>query len=333
MGGGINLQTRYWGTSNFQESYISFSNLLETIYTMEINERIPIGIFSNKPDEYTNFHGYSPIFKPGGYVELSKESDVAPDDVCCISDLRYSWVDEYGNLFQDANITYDLFTCDPRTIQVGRSNICDNSMYKFCIQNMDPNLKNKCNVWLRGLFNRQLLESGLISTINNIMIPHCSENINNLNCDIWLSAIRQSGNEVYFNIADNVIRAQVDKSNLKCAFPPKYIIDAQSDLGVSRECWYRECAFTPNYLLLTENIIIKNNCHLTECNINIRNLDIVSTTEMAILCNNHIVAKTSKDDSNTLIQQAENNIFLLTEHNILFILIMIFMSFIFLKSS
>ncbi|CCU56258.1 entry-fusion complex component, myristylprotein [Mythimna separata entomopoxvirus 'L'] len=331
MGGSVDIDTRYGGSSAFQETFLSFSNLINTIYILTRNERIPIGIYSNNINDYTNYRGYNPIFKPGGYVELSKNNDVGPDDLCCIYDWRYAWVDGNEQLSQNASLFKQLYTCDPRTIQVGTNNICDESMYKACILNFNTYryLKPKCGVWLDGLYRRYQTSISIINNINNILIESCSNSINNDLCDIWLMAIRNSGNPVFFRFADNVLIAQKDKTNLKCAFPPNYIIETQNRLSTPKECWYRECAFSPNYLLLTDNIILKNNCSLSECNINIGNLDVVNATEISITCNNNTNnTVTSKQKYDILLKESEDYRFLLT-NNIL-ILILLFILFIFI---
>ncbi|AAG02741.1 poxvirus myristoylprotein [Betaentomopoxvirus amoorei] len=334
MGGSVDIEARYTGSSNFQETYLSFSNLINTIYILTRDERIPIGIFSNNPDDYRNYRGYTAIFKPGGYKELLKVNDLGPDDLCCIYDWRYAWVDENNILSQNASVNKNLFTCDPRTIQVGTNNICDNSMYRACILDFNNHryLEAKCGVWLDGLFKRFATASNIINNTNNILLQSCSNNINNDLCIKWLIAIRNSGNPTFFSLADNVLNAQTDKTNLKCAFSPSYITDTQNRLNVPKECWYRECAFSPNYLLLTDNITLKNNCSLSECNINIGNLDIVSASEVTITCNNNKSnTVSSRQKLDILLRESEDYRFLLTNNILILILLFIFLIFLIIR--
>lgn len=327
MGGSVNIEAKYWGSSNFQETFLSFSNLINTIYVLTRNERIPIGIYSNNHNDYNNYKGYNPIFKPGGYKELIKVNDIGPDDLCCVYNWRYAWVDQDNKLSQNASLFKDLYTCDPRTLQVGTNNICDDSMYKVCINNFNEYrfLESKCGVWLDGLMKRFTTASDIINNINNILSTSCSENIKNDLCSYWLSAIRNSGNPNYFSIADNVLYAQQDKTDLKCAFPPNYILETQRRLNVPKECWYRECAFSPNYLLLTDNITLKNNCSLSECNINIGNLDIVAETEITITCNNNSTEIiTSREKFDIILKESEDYRFLLTNNILILIILFIF---------
>lgn len=335
MGGSVDIQSRYWGSSYFQETYLSFSKLINTIYTMEIGERVPIGTYSNNANSYVNFKGYKPIIKPGGYTELEKNGDLGSDDFCCTHDWRYAWVDTNNQMSQNANLFSSLYTCDPRTIQVGTNNICDDSLYKVCINEneFDLKIKSKCYVWLKGLYTRYLTSASIISDINNKLRITCSENIDHPLCDIWLSSIRNSGNPIYFDIADSVLRAQKDKSRFKCSFPPQYIIDAQRKIATPRECWYKECVFSPNHFLLTENITLKNNCMLTECNINIGSLDIVAQTEIVLTCNNTKKVNSSKSESESLHKEAEDYRFLIPDNTIFFLLILIFLLFLILKNN
>ncbi|CCU55656.1 entry-fusion complex component, myristylprotein [Choristoneura biennis entomopoxvirus] len=334
MGGSIDIDARYTGSSNFQETFLSFSNFINTIYILTRDERIPIGIYSNNPNDYFNYRGYNAIFKPGGYKELLKVTDVGPDDLCCIYDWRYAWLDQNGELSQNASLSKDLYTCDPRTIQVGTNNICDESMYRACILQFNDHryLESKCGIWLDGMYKRFNTASDTINNTNNRLLPSCSNSINNDLCIKWLIALRNSGNPNYYSIADNVLNAQPDKTNLKCAFSPTYITETQNRLNTPKECWYRECAFSPNYLLLTNNITLKNNCSLSECNINIANLDIVSASEVTITCNNNRTNTiSSREKFNILIRESEDYRFLLTNNIIILILLFIFLIFLLLR--
>jgi hypothetical protein len=335
MGGSVNIQSRYWGSSNFQETFLSFSQIINTMHTLELSQRIPIGIYSNDPRDYENFHGYNPIFKPGGYKELLKVSNLAPDELCCIYDWRYGWINEGNEISQIANLNNNLLTCDSRTIQVGRSSICDEPMYRACILDFDnhSHLKYKCSVWLKGLYLRFLTASDIITRINDTLTPICITNIDYPICESWLSAIRNGGNIAYFSIADNVLTSQRDKTNLKCAFPPDYILQAQRRVYTPRECWYRECAFSPNYLLLSENIAVKNNCLLTECNINIGNLDILSLSDITLTCNNSVNVINSKEKMTMLLNESEDYRFLVPDNIIIFILLIILIFLILIKNN
>lgn len=324
MGQSIEIHTRYWGVNVTQEMQISYADILNTLYINELNERVAIGQYATDPNSYTNVSEFKPIIKPGGYVELQRNSYRGPDSICCLYDIRYGWVDSNNNVSLEASLSKSLLTCDPTTIQVGYSNICDTTLYNTCIIDKNQEYKGKCHVWLNGLYKRSITDYSIIASINNKMYEHCSNSIKNDNCDIWLSAIRNSNNSEYYNIADNVLYAQIDKSELTCAFPPEYITLESSRINTPRECWYRPCAFSPNYLLLTDNINNKNNCILSECNININDLNIISTTELSIICKNEVVYRSSKEQSNIIQDEAKFNRFLIPNYTVYFLLILIF---------
>lgn len=333
MGQSIEIHTRYWGVNVTQEMQISYAEILNTLYTAEIDDRIAIGQYATDPNSYMNVPEFNPIIKPGGYAELHRKSYLGPDEICCLQNIRYGWVDANNNISSEANLSKTLLTCDPTTIQVGYSNICDVPLYNTCIVNKNQEYKGKCNVWLNGLFKRWQVDYSIIASINKEMSEHCSKNYKNDNCDIWLSAIRNGTNSEYYNIADNVLYAQTDKSELTCAFPPEYIVRQSNEINTPKECWYRACAFSPNYLLLTENINNKNNCLLSECNININNLNIVSNTELSIICKNQVIYRSSKEQSIIIQEEAEFNRFLIPNYTVYFILILIFIfMFIFSKN-
>jgi hypothetical protein len=325
MGHNLELDTRYWGSSFFKEQSIIFGNILSTLYTTEYSERIPIGINSNNPDFYKKLPEFEPIIKPGSLIELKKTKYLAPDSICCVIDDRYGWVTDDGVMTNTASFDKTLLTCHPSSIEVGFNNICDEFLYNTCLLSKDTNLIGKCSVWLDGVLKRYAFDMKILTNINNYMTNQCSKDVNNHPyCKHWLSAIRNSGNPNFEYIADSVLNSQINKENFKCAFPPEYIV-SQTNILEPLECWYRECAFSETWKLLTKNIEMKNTCSISDCKISISRINnILENTEINAICNGAIVYRNSLSQSTILRDTAKFKEFPILQNTFIFILIILF---------
>lgn len=328
MGNKLELDTLYWGSASFQEQFIILGNILSTLHIYEYYDRVPIGI--NKDDILKNL---VPEFivknKPGGLIELERKSYLAPDSICCLHDDRYAWVDE-NNIISNPSFNNTLYTCHPSTIKVGENNICDNVLYNHCLIYKNTDKIGKCRVWLDGVLKRYITSNEMVNNINNYMTDQCNEDVNNhVYCKHWLSSIRKSGNPNFEYIADLIINNQIDKKNFKCAFPPEHILN-ENNILEPYECWFRECALSENWKLLTKNIINKNNCSLTDCNISIGSLNITPDIDINAICNAAIIKRNSLEQSTILREDAKFKEFPMLSNTFIFLLCMLFIIYVFL---
>lgn len=322
MGNNIELDKRYWTTAAFQEQFIRLGNILSTLHIYDYNDRVPIGITNTDilPKLVPEFNI---INKPGRYIELHRKSYLAPDELCCINDDRYAWVTD-NNIISSPSFNNSLYTCHPSTIAVGENNICDDVLYNNCLLNKNINIYGKCTVWLDGVLKRYRTSSDMVNKTNNYMTSQCNYDINNhVYCKHWLSSIRRSGNPDFEYIADLIITNQINKNDFKCAFPPDYILKKNNILE-PLECWYRECALSENWKLLTKNITIKNNCNLTDCNIAINSLNITADVDINAICNAAIIKRNSLEQSTILRNDAKFNEFPILSNVFIFLLCSLF---------
>jgi len=333
MGNSVSLSKRFWPGNRFQEEYISLGSILSTIHTALQDERVAIGIMDQNPEDklyQTTLPEFTPIFKPGGLTELMRNRYLAPDEECCINRLTYGWTDLLSTT-QNANINKTLLTCYPSTGKMGFYPLCDDIMYNTCVNIFDSTKLKQCTVWFNSIYSRYQEAKNIIDDINTRMFNICKDNINNHNCILWLSAIRNNNGVEYYTIADSVLMNQSyeSKKNLKCAFSP-HDVEMNNRLNIKKECWYYECAISENWKLLTENINNRNMCIFNECNINIHDLNIFNADDMTIECNSTINVKSSKSEIDTILSESNFNRFLVPSNKSVFYIVVCYIFVVFL---
>lgn len=329
MGNKVEIDSKYWGSASFQEQDIKLGNILSTLYIHDYNERVPIGIA--KPDHLNKLLPEFAInIKPGKLIDIQRSSYNAPDSYCCIYNIRHWWTNDNNNsLLPDFDNS--LITCHPGTIKVGESSICDEVLYDHCLLKKRTDILGKCEVWLDGVLKRyDSISIGMVYRIHAYMKAQCNYDVNNhVYCKHWLSSIRNSGNPDFELIGDLIISNQLNKENFKCAFPPEHILNENNILD-PYECWYRECALSENWKLLTKNIAMKNSCSLTDCNISIGSLNITPDININAICNAAIIKRNSLEQATILKEDAKFNEFPMVSNIFIFLLCLLFIIYIFL---
>lgn len=183
---------------------------------------------------------------------------------CCTTNTLYN-IDNVGV----------LSTCDPTTKEFTAST-CDNTMQTFCMYN---NITiPKCLSWLYN-YTRRLnipIESmtQYCTTNDNIFTPACAVYINGLRA-----------NELN-PIADNILSVNYNNNydnRLNCSFN-----NIQTNYTTPKVCWSYDCINTPTYLLKYNDIVLRNNCSIYQCNIDISSATIDNKVYVNLDCNNSL---------------------------------------------
>lgn len=319
MGGSIDITNRYFGHSSSQEFNLKLGDMLNLMNIYNTEDTVSIGI--NSDTITSSLKEFNPVKKPNRLIELKRNDYIGDKKRCCLNDEKFYWLDDKGN---DTNpsLSSTLYTCNPRSHSVGFDAYCDDVMIEECIDK--ENYNKKCQVWIHNLILRQ----NTFENVINKMYNKCISNVNNMYCKDLLETIRYYNYQRFNEFADTILESQKDKTDLKCAFPPKYIENEELKTLSSKECWYKECVDSELWKLLTKNIYKRNLCQLYECNINIYDLNTVDQSEIKIICKNKDIIETQNTVKDVLKSESNYNMFLITKFDIFVIFILLFIFYI-----
>lgn len=274
------VEYKRWPKRETHERTTNYLGRTESLSSYKPGEKLSFGKVNEQilkrrfPDEFKL------ISKGWGYVDGERRSYTSNEDFC-LTELKY--------FMQDGV----LKTVNPAVKQMSSFAYCDDVYWKKCFPNwdvssadsFDPYLFEKCQVWIKSVVSYQKFY------FNRIYKLLEKESVRNHPFTItFINALREfaATNNNYDRLADEILAAYslaVRESEYKCSFPSEIIINKEREINVPRECWYKDCAISPEHKLLTENIIKRRQCVINICDINIENLN-VGNNEILITCQN-----------------------------------------------
>jgi hypothetical protein len=263
----LKVDSKVWKKAYFHENNVKpFENNL-AIVSHENNEYLSIGKID--PKLFKSLYGDEFELKnTNNFYDIYRKSYSNEVNCCLINKTYYT------------NSDYKIKSCDPN-VHTFNSNLCDYVFKDLCLQSEHP----KCKAWVRSVVE-------LNKPYFNDILRYISEedNRNKEITQVFINALYDFSNNKnnYLEIIDNILNSYSDtiKTNeYKCAFPPTEILDLEKRLKTPRECWYKECVLSPTHKLLSGNYYKRSQCHITICDINIKNLQI-SNNKIEIICNN-----------------------------------------------
>lgn len=280
MGGttSLSIDSKIWKQGVSHEMSANFWSSYEGLASAEKGEYKSIGVSIVPTNQLLEFD----IEKVDNFSNVKRKSYITKDNSyfnnCCLQEMLYTLDDN------------QLLTCDPDCKNYA-GNGCDAVLANACINSLSeisPNTVNtdRCRAWIRSVVERKG------ENFNDLLTFFRKEEIRQDPLTIeFISALRYFANDTnnYNNIADNIIEnysEEVKKSEYKCAFSPDNILfQAKTIVDTPKECWYKECALSPKYKLLSSNILNQQKCQISICSINMDQID-VSNNNILITCKN-----------------------------------------------
>lgn len=324
MGGSVELSKRYFGNSRFQEyNNVSITEKMKMIDVFGKEDKISIGVGSREPGFFKFIDEYKVNRKIDSLIDLKREKYNGDKRYCCLNKKKHYWLNSKGEKTDEPSVKKILYTCDPGSRAIGYDIYCDDVMFEACVEKKDYEHREFCSVWFDNLEYRkpEMLK------VSNRMALDCKDNIEGTPyCKEWMESLRKMNDEELNMVADTVLKSQIDKSSLKCAFPPIRIKKEELKVITSKECWYKECIDTETWKLLTENIYRRNQCHMYECNVSINNiLQFSDKSEIKIICRNKISVDNNNDVKDIIVDESKYNMFLVTKYDIVIIFVLLLM--------
>lgn len=268
------IEPKIWQKGYDHEFKTQVLERTRAITVYEKNEKLSLGKADLKKTAEKFNNEFNLIDKGWGYIDATR-NNYSNKDECCFIDSNY---------FTENNI---IFTCDPLLKNFNTKSYCDDVIHNICNEQLLNNTNNykNCPIWIKSVVaNNKKNLSQLISTLSNELYA------DHIYTQTLINSLREfSTVENNFDfIADKIINSyseELKKTKYKCAFSPENIILTEQEQRLNKECWYKECVFSQEYLLLSENIKKRKECVLTICDINIKNLNI-SNNDIKIICQN-----------------------------------------------
>lgn len=313
MGGNsttLKIESKVWKKSFFHENYTNNFDRDLALVAYQKNEYLSLGkinidLFKQQfGDEFA-------LKSTDGFYDAYRQS-YSTNKKCCLIEETY---------FVDEN--YKINSCDPQ-VHTFNSNLCDETLYETCLSQNHF----KCKSWIRSV-----VELHKMPYFDNIL-NFIKENRNNELSEYFIDALYDFANDKnkYYDIVDSIINSypkEVKNKEYTCAFPSSNIINLEKELGTPKECWYKDCVLSPTHKLLSSNYYKRSQCHITICDINVKNLNI-SNNKIEIICKNTNNNKVNLLYKNPVNTDKEDIIYIPTYLNTVFPLLII-LSLLFIK--
>lgn len=299
------IQHRVWPKGTSSESFSSIFDRRIAIPSYEEDELLSLGtcdinIFNTMFN--TNFQ----VFSKGQSYYDAERNKYSDNEECCLTTPMTN---------TDSGV---IFSCSSDTKRFTNT-FCDEALRKKCI-NPDGNVN--CPVWIRASIQRNNTE-----TIN-LFTTYAKKYFDDPYSKAFIIALRDfaTDNNGFNDIADSILNSYSDeiKSNsLKCAFPSRDILDNEEKINTAIECWYRECVITTLDKLITKNIIRRNECVISVCDINISQLN-MDNQDIMITCKNQFKQSSIDIENNPIKKDMKNMFFIPDARNTTFPLLFLF---------
>lgn len=257
--------TKYGGKLLLEESFLDTDEI--AVSSLNKGDRYPIGRFLT--NKYLKEFDY--IDKGDQLHDIKRKEYLGDKTKCCLLSTNFYWTNEKNEVYSEnrSNDTPYLVTCNP-SLKINPIE-CIDILTDSCI-----NHNSECER-LFSFYNKK---------INDLMFKVCQYDYKDYSkqCNLWLRSLRISDDSTLNLIADNILISQKNKKNFPCVFPPKDIKDKQNEYPL--ECWYEPCIREPIEKLTTDNIKKRRLCSNVDCDINVKDFNISSTTKIKLLCNN-----------------------------------------------
>lgn len=285
MGGttSLSVDSKIWKQGVSHEMSANFWSSYKGLASAEKGEYKSLGVSIISTNNLSEFD----IEQVDNFSNVKRKSYITKDSAyindCCLEEMLYTLNDN------------QLLTCDPDCKNYA-GNGCDTILFNACINSsseilIKPVNTDRCRVWIRSVVERES------ETFNDLLAYFRKEEIRQDPLTIeFISALRYFASDVnnYNNIADNIIEdysEEVKNSEYKCAFSPNDILfQAKNIVDTPKECWYKECALSPKYKLLSSNILNQQRCQISICSINMDQID-VSNNNILITCKNEYTSQ------------------------------------------
>lgn len=283
--GGTNssIQYRVWPKGTSKETTSSIFDRRMAIPSYREDELLSLGtcnidIFNTMFDR--NFQ----VLDKGQNYSDAKRGKYSDNEKCCLTTPMTN---------EDNGV---IFSCSSDTKKFTNT-FCDEILREKCVV---PDGNVNCPVWIRASVQRNN------EVTLNLFTRYAMDHFDDPYSKAFIIALRDfAADSNNFNeVADNILSSysdQIKNDSLKCAFPSKNILDNEERINTPIECWYRECVITTLDKLLTKNIIKRNECVISVCDVNISKLNI-SNQDILISCKNQF-KKTSIDIVNNPIKK------------------------------
>lgn len=265
----VEIEIKTWPEGTWVEKEIPISARNSNINTYQNNELLSFGRtdlqFLKK--KYGNDFLY--IDKGQNFFD-GKRNDYSDPSMCCLTDINFITTNNGVNI-----------SCGDYTKNFSNS-FCDNIMFTE-VKNYSTN--PKCESWIRSVVERQ---SKYFNQLYNFFSNPSLRNKEHF--IFFMNALRDFATEKnnYNNLADEIIlnySDEIKNREYKCAFPSSEIIQKEKNSHTPKECFYKECVLTPRHKLLYSNIVQRERCTNTVCDIDIKKLN-MNTQDLQIICKN-----------------------------------------------
>lgn len=178
---------------------------------------------------------------------------------CCLTNINHYLI---NNL--------NWITCDPLSKKPATSNYCDNIFRTYCVSN--PIDTSICGIWFGGLnaryANNDLTALVLIQTVFDSV---SQSNISNVFYEEVMNLYHKWGinNELFDERLTQL--ANNNRSKYLCSFPLQDILNMAREYTTPRICWDPNCSDVSPGRLLTKDLVARNNCTVTLCNVEMNN--------------------------------------------------------------
>jgi len=274
------INYKRWPKRETHERTTNYLNRTASLSTYKPGEKLSFGKSNTEILKKRFPEEFAFTDKGWGYVDGERTS-YTTDERFCLLEIKYLFVDGV------------MRTANPATQHMVSTSYCDKVIYDKCFPNniavlesdIDPFLFQKCQVWIKSIVAYQKI---FFYEIYQILKK---ENVRNHPFTItFINTLREfaATNNNYDQLANDILTAYslaIRESEYKCAFPPELVAKKEKEINTPRECWYKDCAITSEYKLLSENIIKRRQCVINICDINIDNLNI-GNNEILITCQN-----------------------------------------------
>lgn len=312
----VKIDTTAWPLGTSDEYTSNFFFRTKALLTYKDFELLSFGRF--KDDVIQN------KFNTEFYVNAKKDdlndgyrkTSLGKTDKCCFIDENY--------YIEDGK----YYTCEPRLKNIS-SSTCEKTILDYCINNMNEH--KICNTWIKSMAEKgRLSQSSFQVMVEKFLRSY--EYIDHEYYKTFIIALREYA--TVYNNFNSLIDSHIQnipyslRHKYKCAFAPEEILQEEKIINTSKECWYKECVFSPVYKLKSENLFNRKTCNILLCDININSLNI-SKQDIHISCKNTFKSNSVDIKNTPLNKDMEIDIFIPTfKNSILPLIILGFLMFI-----
>lgn len=272
MGGNTSsykIESKVWKKSYFHENFTNNFDRNLALVAYQNNEYLSLGKINTDIFKQQFGDEFALLNTQGFYDAYRYKYSDKPD--CCLIENTF---------FIDNN--YQINSCNPK-VHTFNSNLCDKVLFDTCLTQSHF----KCKAWIRSVV--ELKKNKYFDDVLNFIKKEENRKLDIT--EVFINALYDFATyeNNYNNIIDSIINSysdEVKKKEYKCAYPTEEIIKLEKYTQTPKECWYKECVLSPTHKLLSSNYYKRSQCHITICDINIKELKI-SNNKVEIICINN----------------------------------------------